>query len=168
MRKYILFYGLILCSILNSNAQYGQFESAYIYQFTNFIEWPSSKKSGDFVIGVVGNADVNQYLQVLAKSRKVGSRAIVVKQFKLVEEANGCHIIFLANNKLSDFMTACEKAKASQALLITEKEGYGKKGAGINFVIKGGKLKFELNKSSLKFSGLSVSSKLEQLAIIVG
>jgi len=166
--KRFLVLSLIVFSSLLVNAQNGKYQSAFIYQFTNFIEWPANKKSGDFVIGVVGSSDVSSFLEVLAQSRTVGAQKIVVKKLNSADEASNCHIIFLSDNKSSEFDEALNKAKSSNALLITEKDGLGRKGSGINFIMKDGKLNFELNKSSMSKSGLKISSKLEALGVVVG
>ena len=52
-------------------------------------------------------------------------------------------------------------------LIITEKEGLVEKGAGINFIIKNNRQKFELNKKNVEKYKLKVSSNLEALAFTV-
>jgi hypothetical protein len=49
--------------------------------------------------------------------------------------------------------------------VITEEEGLGAKGANINFVIRDGKLFFELNQSSINKQNLKASTELSRLAI---
>jgi hypothetical protein len=34
-----------------------------IYRFTKYIEWPESKKTGDFIIGIVGESPLTEQLQ---------------------------------------------------------------------------------------------------------
>jgi hypothetical protein len=73
----------------------GKFETLYLYNFTKMIEWPSNKKSGDFVIGIVGKGDVNKYASAMLNGKMVGSQKIVVKEFSSVSAASGCHVLFL-------------------------------------------------------------------------
>jgi hypothetical protein len=57
--------------------------------------------------------------------------------------------------------------KLHNTLIITEKQGLVEKGAGINFVIKNNRQKFELNKKNVERYKLKVSSNLEALAFTV-
>ena len=71
--------GIVMYFIFNSTglvAQQEKYLAAFIYQFTNYITWPSP--SADFIIGVVGKTPVTVHLQQLAKEKKVGSSAIVI------------------------------------------------------------------------------------------
>ena len=68
----LVFTALTLLSVLNVNAQQEKYLAAFVYQFTNYINWPSN--SGEFVIGVMGSSNVTTYLQQLAKEKKVGSK----------------------------------------------------------------------------------------------
>ncbi|PIZ05696.1 MAG: hypothetical protein COY57_05900 [Flavobacteriales bacterium CG_4_10_14_0_8_um_filter_32_5] len=52
-------------------------------------------------------------------------------------------------------------------MIITEQEGLVDKGAGINFVIRENKQKFEMNKRNIEIQKLKVSSNLEALAVTV-
>lgn len=165
---YLLFVSVLL--ILSTSAvaqQQEQVQSAFIYHFTKYMEWPASKQSGDFVIAVVGNDPITSHLNSLAATKRVGVQTIVIKNFSSVSAVENCHMIFLSSGESSQITTATNKAKQNSALLITEKSGYGKKGAGINFVIVGGKPKFEINEASIKASGIKVSTKLVHLGIKV-
>lgn len=165
--KKTLVIGLISLFAFTANAQMGKFETLYMYNFTKMVEWPTNKKSGDFVIGIVGKGDVNKYATML-NGKLVGSQKIVVKEFSSTSSASGCHILFLTTSKLGEFSAALAKSKSMNALLVTDKSGYGKKGAAINFLMLGAKLNFEINKSTMNASNLKSSSKLEQLGKVVG
>ena len=166
--KKTLIIGLISLFAFTANAQMGKFETLYMYNFTKMIEWPANKKSGNFIIGIVGKGDVNKYAATMLNGKMVGSQKIVVKEFSSASAASGCHILFLTSSKLSDFSTALSKAKSMNALLITDKAGYGKKGAAINFLMAGSKLNFEINNATINASKLKASSKLGQLGKKVG
>jgi hypothetical protein len=60
-----------------------------------------------------------------------------------------------------------EKTSGKGTLIISEKNGYAVQGAGINFVIIKQKLKFEANVKALNAAGLTASSQLLKLAIII-
>lgn len=166
--KKLLIIALVTAFGFTANAQIGKFETLYIYNFTKMIEWPANKKSGDFVIGIVGKGDINEHAAAMLNGKTVGTQTIVVKEFSSVSGVNDCHILFLTDSKLGEFATALTKASAVNALLITDKDGYGRRGAAINFLMIGGKLNFEINKGTMNAAKLKSSSKLEELGKVVG
>lgn len=152
---------------INLQAQDAKIKSGIIYYFTKYVEWPASKSSGDFIICVVGNADIKPYLDVLAKAKTVGTRKIVVKTVNSPSEAKSANIIFLPKAKNSLFGTAVSIAKQYSCLLVTETDGYGRKGTGINLVTINGKPSFEINESATSACKLKVSSKLTALGTVL-
>lgn len=165
-----LMVGLILIGSAFVSAQDVNYKlhAGLLYHFTKHIEWPASKQSGDFVIGVLGNATLTEAVEEMAKNRTVGNQKITVVQVKTSEDANKCHIIYVQKFQNSQFNAVYPKAKSGHVLLITESEDGGKRGASINFVTIDEKLKFELNKTSIEDAGLKVSSELIKLSIPVG
>lgn len=168
MIKRLLALSIFLTIIVSSFAQTEKYYAGFIYNFTKNMEWPSNKKSGDFVIAVVGDSPVINYLKQLAATKTVGTQKMVVKQVSSVSAASGAHLIFLSKGKSGDVGAASATAKSSNALLVTEKPGLGKKGAGMNFIDNGGRIGFEINKSQLKACGIKINAKLESLGTVVG
>lgn len=167
-KKIILLVAALL--ILLSNTSFSQnykFHSVFIYNFTKYIQWPSAYQSGDFVIAVLGNSEVTENLQKMAAVKTVGSQKIVVKQVSSLAEAGKCHIIFLPGSKSGNISDVLSQYGSKPTLIITERAGLGKKGSGINFILQGGKWKFELNKPAIESSNLRVSSELAKLAIVI-
>jgi hypothetical protein len=154
----------------SANAQEANYKlhAGLLYHFTKHIEWPSNKQSGDFVIGVLGNASLTAAVEEMAKNRTVGNQKITVIQVKNADEANRCHIVYVQKFQNSQFNAVHPKAKSAHVLLITENEEGGKRGAGINFITIDEKLKFELNKGAIEESGLKVSNELVKSGIPVG
>ncbi len=171
---YIKRFNLLLMFLLMAGLCYGQTEAeesnlkaAFIYNFTRFVEWDPSSISTDFVIGVIGNSSIDGPLEEISKTRMVNSKKIIIKHFEKPEDVDKCNILFIPKNvkiQLSDFLT---KTEGKSILIISEKQGYASKGAGINFVIIDNKLKFEANTKAINTAGLKVSAQLLKLAIIV-
>ncbi len=159
----ILAFCVFLFSVSQTHAQTEKIQSGIFYYFTTYIEWPPAKSTGDFVITVVGNDPIVSHLKDMAKAKRVGSRPIVVKQSSTIQAASESHIIFLGNDKLSQFSTALAVAASKNILLVTDMDGYGEKGAGINFFIKNGKPAYQINNGAIASCGLKSSSKLTSL-----
>lgn len=167
MKKISLIIALFLSISICSNAQVPKLQSIFIYNFTKYIEWPTSYNTGNFVIGVLGQSPLIKELTTLSKSKKVGNQPIVITKFHNVEEISKCNILFVPINKSSQLNNVVNKLKGKSTLIITEKKGMAKQGAGINFVIIDNKQKFELNKTNISKYNLKVSASLINLAILV-
>lgn len=163
----LIIVSLFLVCSTNIIAQDAKVESGLMYYLTKYIEWPASKKSGDFIIATVGSSNIDPFLKSLASSKTVGTRKIVIKKVNAFSEAKNCHILFLPKKKTGEVASAGDLGKSNNILIVTEGSGMVKKGAGVSFTDKGGKTGFEINPAAIKSCGLKVSSKLLDLGTVV-
>jgi hypothetical protein len=142
-----------------------KFQSMFIFNFTKYVDWPSNYKSGDFVIGVVGNKSVVNDLELMTKEKKVGNQKIVVARYSSLSDFSKCNVLFFTEGSLLSFASVLDKLKETPTLIITEKEGLLEKGSFINFISIGGKMKFELNTAGAEKAGLKIDRTLVGLAV---
>ncbi len=161
---------LLLLSAFTSpleNTEEYNVKAAFIYKFTNYIEWETPVPAGEFTIGVIGSSPIIKSLEQIARTKTVNYKKIVVKHFNEPEEIAGCQILFVSQNTSSPLSSILIAAPQKGTLVISEKPGYCAMGTGINFVVIDNKLKFEANPKAIYSAGLSASSQLLKLAIIV-
>jgi hypothetical protein len=106
-------------------------------------------------------------LKSMAQVKKVGDRAIKVTKINNVSEIRKCNILFIPTAKSPQIAEVLAKTTTQSILVVTEEQGLGAKGSNVNFVIKDGKLAFELNQSAAVKQGLKVSNELSRLAILI-
>lgn len=164
-----IIFGVLILSVIPfmAKSQDYRIHSVFIYNFTKYIQWPSSEQSGDFVIGVLGNSPIVASLEKLASERKIGTRSMVVKKFSSVAEITKCHMLFIPDRNSNDLEAALAKINGQSTLVMTERNGLGAKGSNINFITVDGKQKFELNKAATEKAQLKVSNELTSLAIVI-
>jgi hypothetical protein len=168
--KHILFLSFIItnCSFKpQTEAEEYNLKAAFIYNFTNFVEWSPSNNDDPFVIGIVGPSVIKDPLMEIAKTKKVNNKRIVIREFAKPEDITFCNILFISQKTAIPLDMILSKGVSKNMLTIAEKNGYASEGVGINFVIINDKLKFETNLSAINSAGLKVSSQLLKLAIIV-
>ena len=156
---------------LSSSAQETDYKSytLFVYNFMKYIEWPEAQSKGDFVIGIYGDSPMMKELQTLASLKKLKGRNIVVKKISTDAEAEGCHLVYMSPAKSSIIKSFCESAKGKPVLIVAEREGLAKKGAGLSFVtLEDDQLKFDINKSSIEQHQLKVPQALITLGLVVG
>lgn len=167
LKQFIPAIALLFMISIQTQAQDYKYHSVFVYNFTKYVQWPASAQTGDFVIGVLGNSEIISELEKISVNKTVGNQKIVVKKVSSVAEAGTCHILFIPQNSSRQFEAAQEALKNKSVLVITERDGLGKKGSGINFVTQDGKMRFELNQTATQSAGLKVSSQLSSMAIAI-
>ena len=150
--------------IVDTNAK---IKAVFIYNFTKYIEWPKSYKEGEFTIGVVGKSPLYSELIKMTQTKKVANQPLQVKRFNTPDDISKCHILYISKDKSAELSSVVKKLKNNSTLIVTEETGLVDKGAGINFIIKNNRQKFELNKGNVEKYKLKVSSNLEALAFTV-
>lgn len=166
MKKLLLLALLIFFNVAAFSQNY-QLHSVYMYSFIKYVQWPSQDVEGDFLIGVVGESPILEHLEKMASTKKAGSRKIVIRKYNDVTEIEQTHMLFLAKELNNQLPALLKRAGNKHTLIITEEEGMGSEGSNINFVVRKGRLAFELNKSAMQRSSLKVSNELTRLAILI-
>jgi hypothetical protein len=159
-----------MAALVGSAAAQGaayQLHTVFMYSFTRYVQWPEEKNTGDFRILVVGDSPITAELRKMAEQKKVGTRTIRVEEAARISGNETSHIIFIASEKSAMLADALAKLPAKGILIVTEQEGLGAKGSAINFVMKDGKLAFELNQAAMGRQGLKASSELIRLAVVI-
>jgi hypothetical protein len=167
-KRYLKIAGLLLLLIAIprlSVAQEENFIAVSIYNFTRYIDWPSTQASGDFTIDVIGHKSVYDKLKEVAQGRKVGTKSINVRFLESVNQITQSQILFVGFWQSKDIYKAIDKIGYANTLVITEKDGLIDGGAGINFVIRNNVIKFEIKKANIQKYGLKVGDELERLAV---
>src|SRR5687768_3688541 len=141
--------------------------SMMVFNFTKYVQWPDHTATGEFVIGVIGNGDVYKTLEAWYGGKPRGTKTYVIKKFNNSSEVTDCHVVFIDKSKSGEFEEINSKVKGKGTLIITDKNGLGERGSGINFKTIDNKLKFELNQKALEASNLKVSGALSSMAILI-
>lgn len=168
MKKKLTLIALLLVVIMPFvRGQDEKFKALFMYNFTKYLEWPSQKETGDFVINVYGNSPIIDELKVIAKKKQVGNQKIVVNKVTSLDECVGCNILFIPKYKIVPVADIESKLGGKGVLVITDYPGMAKKVSSINYVKQNGKQNFEVNKSHLEAQGLKVNTQLTSLGIRV-
>lgn len=170
MKKASVMMAVILMATLTIHSAWAQkekYHSIFIYNFSKYVKWPDSQNSGNFVIGVLGNSAIIKDLKTMASAKKVNGRSIEVKQYNSVANIGDCDILYVSASSSNSIAQVTAATKGKSILIVTDKPGLAHKGAAINFVEVGGKIKFELNQQNAESRGLKVSGSLASLAILV-
>ncbi|UFH36327.1 YfiR family protein [Flavobacterium acetivorans] len=134
----------------------------FLYRFIDYVRWKDNPKNQAFKIAVLESSPITPLLISNAKNKKTE-----IKEYKDIAQVGSCNILFVPYNCSIPIETIISKFSDRSVLIVTERNGFGKKGAHLNFIIIENKLKFEINLKAINKSGIGVSSFLLQHAIIV-
>nr|WP_315488366.1 YfiR family protein [uncultured Rhodoferax sp.] len=152
------------------SAEEYKLKAAFIYNFTQYVEWPATafaSPSAPFVVCVAGTNPFGEHLKAL-ESRSYKTHAISVAFPKTIAEARNCHILYADDLRGTNFGRDPWKALADSPLLtVSSTSEATEAGIGIGFVIQSGRLRWALNLGATRQAQLKVSSKLIEIAASV-
>lgn len=162
MKRTILILTLLITAIFSSNAQglsdvqkaAAAKKAMYFYTFATKVEWPPSKVTGNFTIGVLGDKALYEQLVKKLSSSKRGSQPIKIVEFSSADKVKDCHILYIAKSN-SASINKFSKSK-EPILLVTDKSGLLSSGSIVNFL----NVRFELSNSNAGRRDLTVGSQL--------
>ncbi len=169
MKKTLLLLSVLCLGALISETkgQTATFKALFLYNFTKNIDWPVSADGSELVITVLGDDEIVTELQKIAKVKKAGNKSIKIVSAISVKDISNTHIVFLGSAK-SSLMSSLSHAQANKpVLLVGDKKGLCKQGAGITFLTAGGKLRYEICPAEIEKHQLKVTQKILSLGIIV-
>lgn len=140
-------------------------KALYIYNFATLTDWPSNYKSGDFVIGVLGESSVFDELQKKYRGKVIGRQKIVVD--KVTESEIGSktiHLLFVPSKYSSKLGNLSSTLKNKSTMIVGENSGSLSSGAVINFIVENNKQSYEISKRNARNRNLVIASKLVDLA----
>jgi len=141
-----------------------QIKAAFLYHFTQFIEWPAEGAAGLFVICLAGDQALSNPLDELTRGKHVGTRSIQVKQIKQPEEARGCQVMFLSSSLKTKAPSYLAAVHAMDVLTVGEHTGFRGQGGMIELFLEDNRFRFDINEQALRDAHLRASSRLLRLA----
>lgn len=140
-----------------------------ISQFFHFVTWPKehAPKSGRIYLGFIGKSDIFKYRHLFSERFKSPGRAIKMKYITDLSQLTGCHALFISGDESYRLADILAYIRYKPILVIGDTTGFANRGVHINFFRAGDNLKFEINMTSVRDSGLVFSSKLYKLARII-
>lgn len=169
LRKFYISLGVIfflaLVSFIQPNKDINlKIKAVYVYKFAQYVDWPKEFKSGDFIIGVLGDDRLYQEMEKSYSNKMIGSQTIKIKKYDAIADIEQSHILFVSDKFSTNITSLVKKYKSKSTLIVSEKEGILKDGSIINFVMKSNKLKYEVSKTNASKHKLTIGQSLTSIA----
>jgi hypothetical protein len=143
-------------------------KAAFLYNFTKFVEWPSSKGSSDFVIGIFGDDPFGTALEDATHGKTVNGHSIRIRRLKDPSEARSCGIVFVTATDNKRTTQLFEAIASTPVLTVGETSDFMKLGGMIRLSMDGSRIGVVINSEAAGPAGLKISAKLMSLAQLYG
>ena len=163
---------LVCCTLMSmqtSVAPEYQVKAVFLFNFTEFVEWPSESfayNQAPFIIGVLGDNPFGSYLEKVVSGEKMKGHPLTVSFFKNPEEIKTCHILFINKNSTNNQKDVLAGLKGKSILTVSDNPDFLKEGGMIRFFTRNNKIQLQINLDAAKNANLDTSSKLLRLAEI--
>jgi hypothetical protein len=147
-----------------------QVKALFLLNFIKYVEWPPNSftdNNAPITIGICGESKLREALNAAVAGKSVGGRAIVIRQVEFTDDFRPCHILFISDAASSRMRACLEKASAFPILTVGEGAAFAQNGGMINFVLKSGNVRLEIDLSAARKAGLTISSRLLAVADVV-
>lgn len=146
-----------------------QIKAVFIFNFTQFVDWPPSAFSGadaPLVIGVFGENPFGAYLNEVVSGEKINGHPVIVQHYDQMGEIQACHILFIGLSGLQKTEQIISASKEKSMLTISDLPGFLTLGGMVKFFTRKDNIRFEINPEAAKAANLVLSSKLLRVAEI--
>jgi hypothetical protein len=144
-------------------------KATYLYKLAPFVTWPPGEfdtAHAPFTICVVGEDPFGGYLETAVAGRGVGGHPFLVRRLGVLTPAADCQIAFLSRPGAQGIPRALDAVSGKPVLTVVDSVAPDRKGI-VQFVIRRGRVGFEINVGAATRNHLEISSKLLSLALAV-
>ena len=140
----------------------------FLYKFGPFVEWPTRAFAGPtspFTVCVVGEDPFGTALDEAVRGQTVDGHPVLARRLPTVSAESGCHVAYVGRMRGRASADTLKLLQGSPVLTVTD-ERQGVDGGMVHFMVQGGRVRFALNVPAAQASGLGLSSKLQELAVV--
>lgn len=162
---------LMIIFSLHSHAdmdeQNEQIKALFIYNFSNYVEWPNSafKNENSFLkICLFGKIPFYPFLDIF-NGTMVKNRQLDITNTQNIESIkSGCHILFVGDDKKQNLPALFKNIEHSYVLSIGDTKDFSHSGGVISIMRTQDQIEFEININQALKNKLYITSDLLSLA----
>lgn len=145
-------------------------KAAFLFKFLPFIEWPAGAFAGPeapIAIGILGSPEIADDLEALAEGRPVHGRAVEVRRIEPHEATEGLHVLFVGRSRQGRLPEIARALLGRPVLIVSEAQDALDQGSMVNFVVAGGRVRFEVSLAAAAQAKLRISARMLSVAVSV-
>jgi hypothetical protein len=144
-------------------------EAAYLSNFGKFVTWPADRAAATqhFEICIVGKDPFGKALDTTVDGERIGGRTISVRRLAQLQQAESCSILFVGSSEEARLAEILDSAHRFNLLTVSDVQHFAERGGVIGLVVKGDRVRFEVNRRAAERCHLQLSSELLKVAVRV-
>ncbi len=143
-------------------------KAAYLYNIVNFVTWPPDafESPADPVrVCVYGPDPFGPLLDRSIQGGAAGQHPMLAVRVADADGLTKCHLIFLPVGNTDRVVDQAIRVSTQRPILtVGESPDFLRRGGMIAFVVDGGRVRFDVNEAATASHGLTLSSRLLQVA----
>lgn len=146
-------------------------KAAFIYNFAKFTTWPAGRlrSPSEPIRLCVQGGDLDRRALSPLEEKRIGERQVHIEVLPPGGPIDGCHIFFASGFASEPLLRdALTVAQRHAVLMVSDLPDFAALGGHIGLMEDRNRLRFQVNLHSVVQTGVRLSSKLLQLAEIVG
>ena len=176
-RRWLVLVAACIAALPGSNAMPAppaaeyQVKAAYLFNFSQFVEWPAAayaSPDAPFVIGILGEDPFGGALDAVVRGESLTGHPLVVKRFRSADEIAGCNILFIGRSEAPTLEKTLQSLRGRHVLTVTDVTGAESRAAIIVLKTENNRVRMRINIEEARANDLVISSKLLRPAEVVG
>ncbi|MFI5182027.1 MAG: YfiR family protein [Thermoanaerobaculia bacterium] len=146
-----------------------ELRSAFIYRFTQFVEWPvdSLARTGPTVaLCVIGDEALAGALERSVQGKTLDERHYTVLRHGVNDDLRACAVVYFGETSKSATRATLGRLRSAPILTVGEADEFAESGGMIRLFREDARLRFEIDPGAAAASGLKLSAHLLRLARI--
>lgn len=140
----------------------------YLVKFASFVQWPaeSLEPGSPVMVCILGADPFGSVLDRAAGAETVGGHRLMVRRLDRVDARSGCQLVYLGASPEQTTGQALAALAGAPVLTVTDSARGVDRGI-IHFAVSGHRVRFHIDDRRAARAGLSISSRLLNLALSV-
>jgi YfiR/HmsC-like len=136
-------------------------KAAYLYRFTQYVEWPEAAASAEpFTIAVLDAPGVAAELRRILPNHRIKNSAAQVREIARAQDVGSAQILYIGSAQIDRLRNMIAALAARPVLVVTDAEQGLAAGSSVNFVMLEHRVRFEVSLSAADRSQLRISAEL--------
>jgi hypothetical protein len=135
-------------------------KAAYLYRFTQYIEWPEAASAAEpFTIAVLDAPGVAAELRRILPNHRIKNSAAQVREIARVQDLGSAQMLYIGSAQIDRVRNAIAALAARPVLVVTDSEQGLAAGGILNFVMLEHRVRFEVSLIAADRSQLRISAE---------
>jgi hypothetical protein len=144
-----------------------QLKAAFVYNLFPFIDWPPSSGATKMIVGVAMDGSVPDAFVKFLEGKRVGDRAIEVRQVHSRSEMRACQVLLVAYADPGHIRDALAQLTGTNVLSIGDGEDFARLGGVIAFLPFQNTFHLGVNPRAAERAGLKFRAQLMNIATLL-